>query len=165
MKRLFFFKLIFLLGMLCLLACGGQKQISDNSIPITKNPKLLFINYTLEAQEENTKKIQLINKKITDGLVKTQSHKFISQPNVDDIKCVQLDKNYKTIHVDYIRNPLIKFTETTNESLEFSRQKHILKKAPISLKLQLHPEAHYLRLLVITDNKKSTTELITTKLD
>ncbi|WP_372935023.1 hypothetical protein [Seonamhaeicola sp.] len=164
MKRPFTFKVLFPLVLLFLVACGGHKQVTNNTIPITKNAKLLFINYTIEDQGE-LKVVKLINKKITDGVVKIKKHNFVSEPKTNDIKCVQLDKNHKEIHVDYLSNPLIKFTESLNDSLQFSRQKQVLKKAPISLKLQLHPNAHYLSLFLITKGKRNTNELITTKLN
>jgi hypothetical protein len=157
-------KTIFLI-LLVLLSCRSKKGLEPEEIVLKNNPKLLFLNYSLKKTNDNRLHATFINKITTDGKLKNNHLKFIKNPSIGDLKCAQLDKNSSELISVFIKNPLIKIIEALDDSLSFSRYKIEQKRAPISLKLQLHAETKFISLSTITDSTNNTIELIKTELE
>ncbi len=144
---------------LVFISCGTKKAIAPEQIIPENNPKLLFINYSVQ-KTENGKRVTLINKRVTDGKLKNSGQKFTKYPTVDDLKCSQLDKDSFELKTVYVKNPLVKIVEALDDSLSFSAQKIEQNKTPLSLRLQLHPQAEFITLSNIIDSLQNTIELI-----
>ena len=102
-------------------SCASKKDAIQNSTIEELNPKLIFLNYKISEDLKGTKNIQLINKIITDGKLKNNTH-----PNdgvSGDLICNQLDENSNILQSITIKNPLVKTFEYADDSNQFQRKK------------------------------------------
>ncbi|WP_372753422.1 hypothetical protein [Mariniflexile sp.] len=163
--KLSIFKLSPLVILILFWACAAKKtdvtEIADEDL----QPKLIFLNYSISNSENNKKNIEFISKTITDGKLKSSSNKYIKVGGIGDLKCRQLNKDSVEINAIAIKNPLSKIIEFVNDSLIFENKLIELKKAPLSLRLQLHSETKFIAIEEITDSLQKSKTLIITKLD
>ncbi|MEW4925109.1 hypothetical protein ABXQ82_15215 [Algibacter sp. 2305UL17-15] len=148
-----------------MLSCASKKDAVPKDIVINENPKLLFLNYTISKTASGEKNISFHSKMIADGKLKNSNTKYIKTPSVGDLKCSQLSNSLSELHFVYIKNPLNKFIEVLNDSLNFEKRRVVQNKANLSLKLQLHPEAKFIEISEIVDSLNTAKQLIKTKLD
>lgn len=145
-------------------ACASKKDVIQNTTIEEANPKIIFLNYTLSEDFKGEKNIQFINKIITDGKLKNRSNKYVKTGSVGDLKCSQLDEKSNTIQSTFIKNPLKKRIEFVNDSLQFENKTLKLKKASLSLRLQLHVKTKQIVIAEIIDTLKNVKPLYITKL-
>ncbi|MEN3322838.1 hypothetical protein VP395_03805 [Mariniflexile soesokkakense] len=154
----------FLLLLLALhISCASKKNIVIENINKDSLPKLVFLNYTISRNDSGEKNIQFINKKITDG--KLKNNNYIKIGEIEDLKCLQLDKDSTEITSVTIKNPLSKIIEFVNDSLIFEKKKTDLQNAPFTIRLQLHSQTKFIAINEVTDSLQNTKTLIITKLD
>lgn len=146
------------------MSCKANKT-SYNTIDVNINPKLIFLNYTITENANKSKTVTFINKTIADGKEKSRSHHYIKTGHIGDLKCSQLDKKSNILQNVFIKNPLLKTIEYTNDSLQFESKSLKLKKAALSIRLQLHPNTEHIKISEIIDSLQHTNTLIFTKLE
>ena len=145
-------------------SCVSKKNTVESSSLNETNSKLIFLNYTLSETSNGKKKIEFINKIITDGKLKNNSNKYIKTGSIGDLKCSQLDNKSKTLQSIFIKNPLNKTIEFVNDSLQLESKALKLKKASLSLRLQLNAKTKNIVIAEIIDTLQNTKTLYITKL-
>lgn len=145
-------------------SCGIKKNSSQENDILQKNPKLIFLNYSISKKENGEKKVQFINKIITNGKLKKISNNYLKTPEVGDLKCSQLDKNSNLIQNIFLKNPLNKVIEFVNDSLSFEKKQVALQKTTLSFRLQLNNNIKYIVLSEIIDSLQHTKTLVKTEL-
>lgn len=144
-----------------IIGCKSGKSTS-NTLSQTKNePKILFLNYTIEKTDNNRRVVSLINKKIVDGKLKPQTFHAIENGKAGDLVFTELNKSSKTLNQILIKNPLVKHMEYVDDSKQF--QKTIIKsdKMQFSIRLQLKNNTKYITI----SNFASSEPLIKTKIN
>ena len=146
-------------------SCATKQTTAKNTKIAEAEPKLIFLNYSISKEKNNKTNIEFIDKKTTDGKLKTNSNKYIKSGTVGDLECFQLDKDSKEIASIVLKNPLSKHIEFVNDSLNFEHKKIELNKATFSLRLQLHSQTKFIAIKEIIDSLQNTSTLIITKID
>ena len=85
--------LVFIL--LFIFSCAAKKEIPKTESIVEVNPKLIFLNYTIFEDAKGVKSVHFINKAVVDGKPRNSSNKYIKTGHIGDLKCSQLDKNFK----------------------------------------------------------------------
>lgn len=147
-----------------LFSCVTKKTAIPEVVIEDTNPKLIFLNYTISKDENGGKRIQFIDKIVTNGRLKT-SGAYHRKAAIGDLKCTQIDNKSTEIQSITIENPLSKIIEYVNDSLIFEKRKIDLNKAPLSLRLQLNSKTKYITISEIIDTLQTSKPLITTTLD
>ncbi|WP_179354519.1 hypothetical protein [Winogradskyella vidalii] len=139
------FALLLFIG---LLSCASKQQTQTAESAIEAQPKLLFLNFEIEKINDK-KSVTLINQITTDGQLKGRIKKG-QKPNLEDLECLVLDKDYNVIEKHPVNNPLKKIIEFVNDSGNLEKKILDVDRAEFSLKLQLHPHAQYIQINEIT---------------
>jgi hypothetical protein len=155
--------LVFIL--LFIFSCAAKKEIPKTESIVEVNPKLIFLNYTISEDDNSVKTVDFISKKIADGKARNSSNKYMRTGHIGDLKCSQLDNKSQTLQSVFIKNPLNKTIEFLNDSLEFQSKSLTLKRAPISLRLQLNSKTEHIIISEIIDSLQNTKPLLITKLN
>lgn len=154
--------IVLILFFLLHVSCASKKNASVVSGILHDNPKLIFLNYSVEKLENdsNSKNIQFISKIVIDGKLKTKPNVNINEGLIGDLVCKQLDQSSNTLQAVLIKNPLVKLVEYADENKELKMQKIELDKAVISLRLQLYANTKYISISNFNDKKPLlTTEI------
>lgn len=153
-----------LLLFICL-SCATKHNIDNKDVAIESNPKLIFLNYTISENQNSEKSVMFIDKKIVDGKLRNQGHKYLESGKTGDLVSEQLDKNKKVLHKQTIANPLLKHIEVATDSFTFKKQMITIKQKSLNLRLQLHGKTKFIRLTEVIDSLGNTKPMITTSLD
>ncbi|WP_199112700.1 hypothetical protein [Snuella sedimenti] len=132
---------------------------------IKSSPKLIFLNYAIKKNSDDTKTVRFVNKIVTEGKLKSYGNKYIKTGHPGDLKCVQLDKTGKALHEHIIKNPLIKSFEYLNDSRSFEKKTVNLDSTSFSLRLQLNPLTKSIMISEIMAYKKNDQILIRTAIN
>lgn len=151
--------------LLLISSCTSKKEISKTEVVVDINPKLVFLNYMLLENENGKKTIDLVNQTVVDGKARNHVNGASKANTIGDLKCSQVDKDSQILRSTFIKNPLNKRIEFIDDSLEFKSKSVILKKAPLSLRLQLHSKAEQIIISEIIDTLNNTKPLLVTKLE
>lgn len=157
--------LIIFLILLVLLSCGVKKNSPQENVALEKNPKLIFLNYTISKKENEEKSIEFINKIVADGKLKNDSRNYLKYGTIGDLKCTQLDENSNTLQTFFIKNPLVKVFEFVNDSLIFEKKQVNLASTELSLRLQLNSKTKSILISEIIDSLQNNKTLIKTELE
>ncbi|GAA3565115.1 hypothetical protein GCM10022395_14440 [Snuella lapsa] len=147
------------------IACASKQNAILNVNNTSFPPRLIFLNYVIKKNSDDTKTVQFVNKIVTEGKLKKQSEEYIKTGAPGDLKCIQLDKNGNKLHYTIIKNPLIKSIEYLNDDKSFGRKIEELNRAPFSLRLQIDPRTKSIIITEISLSEKEEHTLITTNLD
>ena len=149
--------------LICLFSCRSNKLPVSEPMITERNPKLLFLNYTISKDNNNLKRISLINKIEVNGKLKQNT--FLREGSQGDLNFNLLDKKGNTIDSFIIKNPLFKTIEYVDESKHFKVKQLDLDSTQFSLRLQLNPKVISISISEIDTLKKASKPLIKTKLN
>ncbi|WP_299557106.1 hypothetical protein [Seonamhaeicola sp.] len=158
-----FSKATFLLVLLVLLSCKTNKNVTKKDMVARSNPKILFLNYTIEKTNNSSKRISLINKIKADGTLKQNN--FFKKGVHGDLNCNLLDKKGHTIESFVIKNPLFKTIEYVDESKHFKVKQLDLDNAQFTLRFQLNPSVTSISITEIDTLNTTPKPLIKTELN
>ncbi|MFB9057255.1 hypothetical protein ACFFU9_10940 [Mariniflexile ostreae] len=147
------FRLIFILAfMFC--SCGSIKAPSAPSSRVAKNPKIIFLNYSIKKTADGSPHLLFLDKIVVDGQLKDTPPKETGSSG--DLVCLQLDKKSKVLQRNTIKNPLIKMLEYVDKSHSFQKKQIHLDSTKFSIRLQLNPKAQYIVVFDsnVSDNQK-----------
>lgn len=148
-----------------LVSCATKKNISQTEAEIEVNPKLLFLNYIITENISGDKTVQFISKKTVDGKARGRSNKYVTSGKIGDLKCSQLNSKSQILKSIFIKNPLNKTIEFVNDSFLLESKSLRVKKAPLSLRLQLHPDSKQIVISEVIDSLLNNKKLHTTRLN
>lgn len=157
--------MVLIYSLFSLLSCGIKKTSIVQQKTLEIKPKLIFLNYTVSKEKNDHKKIEFINKIITEGKSKKDNNVHLNIGAIGDLKCQQLDENSNIVQEFFIENPLIKTFEFVNDSLTFDKKQVNLKSSELSLRLQLYKETRYIVISEVIDSLQNTETLIKTDLE
>lgn len=147
-------KLIYIILLILLTGCTSQKENIDgktnSDINVSVAPKIIFLNCLVSKNLDETIKVKLVNKIITEGNLKR--HNQNTAPYVEgDYKCIQLDMNSLPIDSLYISNPLITNIEYAGASGILNKKRIELDSADFSIRMQLDLQTKFI-ILKSTNN-------------
>lgn len=161
-NNLIFKNLAIIIFLSLVFSCAPKKQIAGAEKTALLQPKIIFLNYSINKNNNDKKKVSLINKIVVDGSLKNKKIKR-NQKNIGDLECLLLDKDSKEIEKLTITNPLIKKFEYLNENKRFEKKIILLDTAEFSVRLQLPPKCKHIIITELTATK--SIKLITTKIN
>lgn len=156
-------QVLLFIGLTSYVSCGMKAQQLTSEVNQEQGPKLLFLNYSISKTNSGKKDVSFINKVIADGRLKDMSNK---QPlsGLEDITCIQFDKNKVAVEQTYVKNPLKPVVEYVNDDGELEKRQLDLDTAQFSIKLQLDARTSYITLFLMDTSGAPSTELITTSI-
>ncbi len=162
MKKLLI-KLALLFAVALVIGCASKQNIVTNEAIITKEPQLLFLNYSISKQSNGKKHIRFINKIVTDGKLKHKANRNFQNGTIGDLECVELDENLNRIQSLHIKDPLVMIVEYVNDSNALEKKTIKLDSSQFSIKLQMHTNTKFILINEITETENE--KLIITKLN
>lgn len=131
-----------------LFSCSSYQNSTLKNTAInnqTIKSRILFVNYSIQKGYNASLKVELIDKLIVEGNLKSRS--LQSQPiSSDDLWCVQLDANSKHLDTIRINNPLIKDIEYVDSEGMLGKKQIQLDSTSMSLRFQLKPQTKYISI-------------------
>lgn len=145
MKHLYYFLFItaslFLLG-----ACTAHKNTSSSNTPAIDpedkeeeshtKPQIIFMNFELTKQDDNSIKAELINTIITEGTIKKKQ--YGKEMKKGDVVCKGLNKDKKVIQSISYDNPMLKTVEYVNDEGQLEKKQVSLEQAQLTIRMQLN---------------------------
>ena len=105
-----------------------------------------------------------MNQIIVEGTLKQTSAK--KHLNVlGNLKCIELDENYREINTIYLLNPLQKPVEYVNDEGLLAWTEIAQDEAGFSIRLQLHENTAFIAIEQINDPTQQGIRIITTKIE
>lgn len=138
--------------------------VSAASLKKLDDSKLIFINYMIEKTSNGDKNIRFINKVIADGEIRNTDGKYLEEGVSGDLKCYQLDENFKVIESIVIKNPFVKVIEYVDDSNAFQKRIIELDKTHFSVRLQLDTNTKYIAIGDVTNSTAELEPLIKTNI-
>lgn len=149
MKLNYFILLILLSG--CMSSKKTATPDQSNTINTVTESKIIFLNYKGTKDLNNTIKVNLISKILTEGRLKKNSFNSSIKTN-DDFVCTQLDKELKPVDSIQISNPFIKTFEYFEPSGAMGKKTIELDSVEFSVRLQLKPNTKFISLKQLNSN-------------
>lgn len=147
------------------LSCTGSKEITavtqgEDRTPIP--PRIIFLNYSLERDSLQGTKIELLQKIVSNGMVKPAPHPH-STGKSGDLRCITLDARQQPISDLLIPDPLTKRIEYIMEDNSLASRQIKLDHAEFSVRLQLDSACSFVSIERI--DPSGNTPLIITEID
>lgn len=147
-------KLVYIIILLLLTGCTSQKKNNDDNtksdINVSLASKIIFLNCRVYKNLDETIKVNLINKIITEGKLK-KDDQTITTNNERDFKCIQLDVNSLPIDSLHISNPLITDIEYVGSSEILSKKRVELDSTDFSIRMQLNSHTKFIFFRMINN--------------
>ena len=146
-------------------SCTGTKKTTDVTTYEEQTeyaPQIIFLNYSLERDSLDGYKIELINKIVSYGTIKPNTHHH-STGKSGDLKCLTLDANKQPISDIIIPDPLTKRIEYQQEDRSLASRQVILDRAEFSVRMQLDSASNFIAIERIDPSGSS--QLIITEID
>ncbi|ALJ04797.1 hypothetical protein APS56_06530 [Pseudalgibacter alginicilyticus] len=143
-------------------SCISNKSIATHEPSTESHPKIIFLNYSIKKDSNNSRNIEFIDKKITEGTLKNINSEVLGVNG--DLVFLQLDKKSKPLEHLIIKNPLSKSMEYLDESKSFQRKQINLDSIQFSIRLQLNPETKYISINDVNALENQSKSLIKTKI-
>jgi hypothetical protein len=129
----------------CFVTHSGEQSVSyiDKA---TLKPKIIFLNYSINLNSTTREvDIQLINKIITEGKLKTNSQEPpVIKPG--DLKCVTLNNRFEPLDSIIIADPLNITIESVDEKNSLFKREINRDSSHFSIRLQLNEKIHYVAI-------------------
>lgn len=148
---------------LLLVSCGVNKNSSIPETSIESTPKIIFLNYSIKKTPNNSKTIEFLSKKVSDGKLK----EINTEKNgvLGDLVCAQLDKKSNILQHFVIKNPLKKHVEYIDDSKSFQRKQIDLENTQFTIRLQLLSATKYISISNFDAENNNLNPLIQTKVN
>lgn len=144
---------VFSFILFCLIiSCGSLKNTKANQAEIDKDPKIIFLTYSISQDENDKRSVQYVSQKTVDGRLKTRTSESIKNASTGDLICKQLGKNSKPLHTTLVKDPLNKTIEFIDESKKFQTKTINATKTQFSIRLQLKSNTKYITISNFADN-------------
>ncbi|GAL88216.1 hypothetical protein [Jejuia pallidilutea] len=148
-KIIAFFKLLAVCccTVVCISCIANQEiSASEKKSEIRYKPKIVFLNYSVKKNENNTKIVTFLNSKKVDGTLKDQKKILDKKGKLGDLVCTQLDASSSIVSQQLVKNPLKKTIEYVDETKNFKVVQMELDSSEFTVRLQLYPETKYIAI-------------------
>ena len=142
-------------------SCGSIKKTVTDQAEVDKNPKIIFLTYSISLDRNGNKSVQFISQQTVDGKIKPRASESIENGKTGDLVCHQFDKKANLLNSILITDPLNKIVEFVDESNQFQTETINATKTQFSVRLQLKSTTKHITISNFADKSP----LIKTKIN
>lgn len=149
--------IFFLINFFLITSCASTQsssQLAGQDASSENIPRIIFLNFSIERNNEETIQIDLIDKIVTEGTMKMNITP-LATPKEGDLRCMTLDGNKRPISTIIVPDPFIKKLEYQQEDGSLTSKQELLDRADFSVRMPLDSGSRYIAVERINPNESS----------